>query len=176
MIRYSHEEAIEKCDGLPLKNLEAGFAGEIFLKATRPWFIMNLMNKTGIGRMVALHSFQGIINSSGAALLTVDGMNTKDFLKGGRALELVLLAITRQGLVMQPMTAITLFWQRWQFDGDKSFAKKHRKLLQDVWEEYQSLFQEVNFSREGHVMLFRFGYGDEIKYRTYRKDLKHFFK
>jgi len=176
MIRYSHEEAIETCDGLPIKNLEAGLAGEIFLKATRPWFIMNLMNKAGFGRMVALHSFQSIINSSGAALLTIDGMNPKDFLKGGQALERLWLTITRQGLVMQPMTAITLFWLRWQIEGEESFAKKHRKLLQDVWKEYQSLFQKVNFSREGHVMLFRFGYGDEIKYRTYRKDLKHFFK
>ncbi|MBU4259087.1 MAG: ThiF family adenylyltransferase [Proteobacteria bacterium] len=176
MIRYSHEEAIATRDGLPLKNLEAGLAGEIFLKATRPWFIMNLMNKTGIGRMVALHSFQGIINSSGAALLTVDGMNSKDFLKGGQALERIWLAITQQGLVMQPMTAITLFWQRCQIEGEKSFAKKHRKLLQDVWEEYQSMFQEVNFSREGQVMLFRFGYGREIKYGTYRKDVNSFLR
>ena len=176
MIRYSHEEAIETRDGLPLKNLEAGFAGEIFLKATRPWFIMNLMNKAGIGRMVALHSFQGIINSSGVALLTVDGMTPKNFLKGGQAIERLWLTITQKGLSMQPMTAITLFWQRWQLEGKESFAKKHRKLLQDVWEEYQSLFQEVNFSKEGQVMLFRFGYGKEIKYKTYRKDLKHFFK
>ncbi|MBW2664189.1 MAG: hypothetical protein JRD93_19990, partial [Deltaproteobacteria bacterium] len=176
MIRYSHEEAIETRDGLPMKNLEAGVAGEIFLKATRPWFIMNLMNKSGIGRMVALHSFQGIINSSGAALLTVDGINPEDFLKGGRALERIWLAITRQGLAMQPMTAITLFWQRWQIEGKESFAKKHRKLLQDVWEEYQSLFQEVNFHKEGQVMLFRFGDGKEMKYGTYRKDVNSFLK
>ena len=176
MIRYSHEEAIETCDGLPLKNLEAGLAGEIFLKATRPWFIMNLMNKAGIGRMVALHSFQSIINSSGAALLTIDGMTPKDFLKGGQALERLWLAITRQGLVMQPMTAITLFWLRWQIEGEKSFAKKHRKLLRDVWEEYQSLFKNINFSKEGQIMLFRFGYGEEIKYGTYRKNVNGFLK
>lgn len=176
MIRYTHEESIEKRDGLPLKNLEAGFAGELFLKATRPWFFMNLMNKAGIGRMVAFHSFKSIINSSAAALLAVDGMTPKDFLKGGQALERIWLNITRQGLSMQPMTAITLFWKRWQNEGEKSFAKKHRKLLQGVWEEYQSLFREVNFSREGQVMLFRFGYGEKINYKTYRKDLKHFFK
>ncbi len=103
-------------------------------------------------------------------------MGIEDFLKGGQALERIWLAITQQGLAMQPMTAITLFWLRWQIEGEESFAKKHRKLLQDVWEEYQSLFQEVNFFKKGQVMLFRFGYGKEIKYGTYRKDLKHFFK
>ena len=137
---------------------------------------MNLMNKTGIGRMVALHSFQSIINSSCAALLVVDGMNPENFLKGGQALERIWLSITQQGLAMQPMTAITLFWQRWQIEGEKSFAKKHRRCLHDVWKEYQSLFNKVKFSREGQVMLFRFGYGEKIKYGTYRKNLKHFFK
>jgi len=103
-------------------------------------------------------------------------MTPKDFLKGGQAVERIWLAITQQGLSMQPMTAITLFWLRWQIEGEKSFAKKHRRLLQDVWKEYQSLFREVNFSKEGQVMLFRFGHGEEINYKTYRKDLKHFFK
>ena len=176
MIRFTDAEACEKGDGLPLKNLEAGLAGEIFLKATRPWFIMNLMNKAGIGRMVALHSFQSIINSSGAALLVVDGMTPKDFLKGGQALERIWLAITQQGIAMQPMTAITLFWLRWQIEGEESFAMKHRRLLQDVWKEYQSLFQKVNFFKEGQVMLFRFGYGEEIKYGTYRKDVNSFLR
>jgi hypothetical protein len=77
---------------------------------------------------------------------------------------------------MQPMTAITLFWLRWQIEGEESFAKKHRKLLHDVWEEYQSLFKNINFSKEGQVMLFRFGYGEEIKYGTYRKNVNDFLR
>ena len=80
------KEAMEKQDGLPLKNLETGFAGEIFLKATRPWWVMNLINRIGLGRMVALHSYQAILNASAAALLTVRGMEPEDFLKGGSGL------------------------------------------------------------------------------------------
>ena len=89
MILYTHEEAIEKRDGFPLKNLEVGIAGEIFLRVTRPWWVMNLVNVIGLGRMVEFYSYQAVINASGAALLTVDGMDTKDFLKGGRALECI---------------------------------------------------------------------------------------
>jgi len=174
MIRYTPEEASKKRDGLPLKNLEAGLAGEVFLKSTRSWQIMNIANRFGLGKMVAFHSFQGMINSSGAALLTVDGMDTKDFLKGGRALERIWLAITQKGLFLQPMTAITLFWLRWQLEGEKSFAMKHRKLLSGVWEKYRILFPGVDFSRNSHVMLFRLGYGEEIKYGTYRKDIGSF--
>ena len=74
MIRFSTQEALAKRDGLPLKTLDAGVAGEIFLKSTRPWWIMNAVNHIGLGRMVALHAYQALRHASAAALLTVAGM------------------------------------------------------------------------------------------------------
>ena len=174
MIRYTEQEALEKRDGLPLKNLEGGFAGELFLKMSRPWWVMNLFNRIGIGRMVPLHAYQGLLRSSGAALLTVQGMEPADFLLGGRALERVWLTITARGLAMQPMTAVTLFWLRWQLRGGEGFSEKHRKLLRRVWEDYRALFSSVDFEKEGHVMLFRLGYAEGIKQRTYRRDVDDF--
>ncbi|MBE9569708.1 MAG: ThiF family adenylyltransferase, partial [Proteobacteria bacterium] len=176
MIRFTDADAREKGDGLPLKNLEAGLAGEVFLKATRPWKVMNLVNRIGLGRMVALHSYQSILNSSGVALLTVQGMGIEDFLKGGQALERVWLGLTQKGLSMQPMTAVTLFWLRWQIEGENAFSEDHRRLLRETFEEYRKLFSNVSFEREGHVLLFRLGYGKEIKYRTYRKDVESFLR
>jgi len=174
MIRHTHEEAIERGDGFPLKNLEVGISGEIFLRLTRPWWVMNVVNVIGLGRMVALYSYQAVINASGAALLTIDGMDTGDFLKGGRALERIWLTISKNGYFMQPMAATTLFWLRWQIEGEESFLKKHRKLLHNVWRDYRLLFPDVDFGKEGHVMMFRFGSGKDIKYGTYRKDIDSF--
>jgi hypothetical protein len=174
MLRFTHQEAMETRDGLPLKNLEAGLAGEIFLKMTRPWWVMNLVNMFGLGRLVALHSYQGILNSSGVALLTVDGMDSEHFLKGGQALERIWLLLTHKGLMMQPMTAITLFWLRWQMEGEGSFSHKHQKLLRSVWETFRTTFPRVDFSQEGQIMLFRVGYGKEIAFGTYRKDVNTF--
>jgi len=174
MIRYTHEEALERRDGFPLKNLEVGIAGEIFLRLTRPWWVMNLVNVIGLGRMVAFYSYQAVINASGAALLTVNGMDTEDFLNGGRALERIWLTISKNGYFLQPMAATTLFWLRWQIEGEESFLKKHRKLLHNVWRDYRLMFPNVNFQREGHVMLFQFGSGKDNKYRTYRKNIDNF--
>lgn len=176
MIRFTDSEAQQKRDGFPLKNLEAGMAGELFLKMTRPWPVMNFANKIGLGRMVALHSYQSILKSSAVALLTVNGLKTEDFLMGGQALERVWLTITHKALCMQPMTAITLFWLRWQIEGEKSFLKKHRQLLRHVWKEYRQLFQQVDFSTEGHVMLFRLGYAPSIQCRTMRKKTEDFLR
>ena len=124
--------------------------------------------------MVALHSYQSLLNASGAVLLTVNGMETEDFLTGGRALDRVWLTLTRKGLSVQPMTAITLFWLRWQLEGANGFSNKHRKLLRHVWEEYRILFPEMDFEKTGHVMLFRFGYGKPVHHGTYRKDVGDF--
>jgi molybdopterin/thiamine biosynthesis adenylyltransferase len=174
MIRFTHEQAVAKKDGFPLGNLEAGMAGEMFLRMTRPWWAMALANKIGMGRMVALHSYQGIMNASAVALVTVHGMGTKDFLLGGQALERIWLNLTQKGLSVQPMTAITLFRLRWLLEGEKDFSESHRKLLGKVWDAYEALFPEVDLSKAGQVMLFRFGFGKDITCRTLRKNLESF--
>ncbi len=174
MIRFTEKETLENRDGFPLKNLEAGIAGEMFLKLTRPWPVMSFVNRIGLGRMVALHSLQGIINSSCAGLLTVTGISAEDFLKGGRALQHLWLIITRIGMYFQPMTAITLFWMRWLLEGKQNFSKKHQELLSNVWKDYPDLFPDVEFKTHGHVMLFRLGFTKEIRYGTLRKDIDTF--
>ena len=174
MIRFTEEEARDRKDGFPLKNLEAGVAGELFLKWTRPWPVMNAANHIGLGRMVALHSYQAMRSASAAALITVSGTDAKDFLRGGQALERVWLYLAQQGISMQPMTAITLFRLRWVLEGSESFSPKHQALLKNVWDDYQRLFPEMRPFEDGQVMLFRLGYGETIRHTTYRKDLGSF--
>ncbi len=174
MIRYSPAEAKKKRDGLPLKNLEAGIAGETILKATKPWAVMNLANKAGLGKLIAHVSRQGILNSGGAALITVPDLDTESFIKGGQALEKIWLTLTRKGIFLQPMTAVTLFHNRWQLEGGHSFLEKHRERLPFIWQQYHSLFPEVDFENQGQIMLFRMGYGKEIRVNTYRKPAESF--
>lgn len=173
MIRFSPEEVEKTGDGLPLKNLQAGPAGEVFLKISKPWAVMDAFNKAGIDRMVALHSYQGIINSSAAMLLTVEGKGNKDFLMGGRALERVWLELTRQGYHVQPMTAITLFFMRLFLNQGRGFLKKHEDLLDSVKDDYFKLFQGVDIEN-GQVMLFRVGHGRSIRHFTRRKGIESF--
>jgi nitroreductase len=172
MVRFTEEEAQEKLDGLPLKNLYGGAAGEAFLKLTRDWERMRVANTLGFGRIVASHSAKGIVNSGAACLLTVPGMAWKDFVTGGRALQRCWLKLTDLGLAMQPMTAVTLFRLRWILEGQGGFESKHRDMLRDLWPKFDSLFPEADFRKEGQVMLFRIGYGRAIEHGTYRKPVE----
>lgn len=171
MIRYSSQEATAKGDGLPLKNLEAGIAGELFLKFTRPWNIMNILNRSGISKLVAFHSYKGVVRSSGIALLTVHNTDWESFLSGGRALERAWLTLTRFGVSVQPMTAITLFWLRWLLKGKDQFPLDQQKILESVWEKFQELFPEIDWNTHGPVMLFRYGYAKPPTTGTLRKDI-----
>lgn len=174
MVRFDEKEAQARRDGLPLPNLEAGMAGGLFLRLTKPWAAMRAANAVGLGRMVALHSAKGILDSGAAGLITVEGMEPRDFLLGGRALQRVWLAMEHHGLQMQPMTAVTLFWLRWLWEGSASFSEKHRKILEKVWIGLRGLFTEVDFETQGLVMLFRVGYGPGIRHRTLRRESADF--
>lgn len=174
MIRFTVEDAEEKRDGFPLKNLEAGLLGEIFLKATKSWLVMNAANFLRIGRLVAVNAKMGVMNSAGAGLLTVEGTEVESFLAGGRALERLWLTFNRLGISFQPMASVNLFWMRWFLEGKLDFQPGHRSLLEKVWQTYKDLFPAIDFNTEGHVMLFRFGYGKPIKQRTIRKKHKEF--
>ncbi len=174
MIRFNDRHMYETRDGLPIKNLEAGTIGEIFLKLTRPWSVMEFMNKIGLGKLIAHHSLKGINSSSGIGLITVDGSDRSAFLKGGMAMQRVWLEITKNGLYFQPMTAITLFWERWKRDKD-SFLTTHKEMLKSIWPKYENLFELNLDADESHIMLFRFGYAkSETRVRTLRRELDNF--
>jgi len=168
MIRFSDKEAIKTKDGFPIKNLEAGIAGEIFLRLTKPWTMMNIANKVGLGRIVAFHAYQGLMRSSGIGLLTINGTTGDMFVKGGQALERMWLTMESLGMKMQPMTAVTLFNMRLKFGDKKKFLEKHLRRIESLQAEFERCFPESR-NQAGQVMLFRFGYAEEIKCRTLRK-------
>jgi molybdopterin/thiamine biosynthesis adenylyltransferase/nitroreductase len=165
MLRFTAQEARLRRDGLPLANLEAGKGGEIFLRLTRRWAVMRLLNTLGAARQIAGISRQAILCSSAVGLLSCRGTAPLDFLEGGRALQRLWLEATRQGLSFQPMTAVTLFRLRWRLGEEGAFSVAQRRRLEDLWPAYDRLLG----TRVGHVMLFRIGYGGRIACRTPRR-------
>lgn len=164
-----------RMDGLPLPNLYAGTAGNLFLRLTRPWPAMCAANMLGLGRLVAFHSRQSMARSPLAGLVCVPSPETKDFLVGGMALERLWLTATSLGLAFQPMTAITLFWLRWHLGGRSDFSEKHQTLLQKVWAGFERLFPELG-SGAWPILLFRTGFAPSIRHWTPRRPLSETLK
>ena len=174
MVRFTTDEALSHRDGLPIGNLEAGKGGEIFLRLTRPWAAMNACNHLGASRLIARISYNGIMQASAVGLVKCRDHAPESYLEGGRALQRIWLAATRAGLDFQPMTAITLFWLRWQLGRKDAFATNQRRLLEIMWPAYERLLVGDDPNGQGHVMLFRIGYGRRVACRTLRRSTRSF--
>ena len=168
MICFTNEQTLERKQGFPLKNLEAGIGGEMFLKLCRSWPMMHLANQLGMGKIVSAVAARGIRQASAVGLLKINGSSQKDFLTGGQALERLWLSCTRLGLSFQPMTAVTLFRYRWALDQKNDFSLAHQQLLGGIWPLYDDLFDVA--TGETHILLFRLGQGGNMSCRTLRKE------
>jgi len=155
-IRWKQPEIDAKKDGMPLRSLEAGFGGDLFLRLCSPWPVMNIMNKLGVGRAVAMHSRKSVMNSGAMGLITVAGNTPHDFFQAGRALERTWLAATSLGLAMQPVTAITLFFLRQDLKESPDFSPKHKKILADIRPKWRQLWGNALKDRS-EALLFRIG-------------------
>ena len=169
MTRF-HPETDTRKDGLPLPNLYAGAAGNLFLRLTRPWPAMRAANLVGLGRLVALNSRLSMARSPLAGLVCVPSPEPRDFLVGGMAIERIWLTATSLGLAFQPMTAITLFRLRWQLGGKSDFSRHHQVLLEKVWTGFEHLYPELG-SGAWPVLLFRAGHAPMIRHWTPRRPL-----
>ncbi len=167
MIRFNSDQALMTRNGLPLRNLEAGTAGETILKVCRPWPVMHLANRLGMGQMVARTAARWARQSSAMGLLTIRNKDTKARLMGGRAIERLWLTATRLGLSFQPMTAATLFRERWESGLKDEFSMPHQQRLGKIWPLYDQLF-DID-PNETQIMLFRLGYGGNVSCRTLRQ-------
>jgi sulfur-carrier protein adenylyltransferase/sulfurtransferase len=173
-LRFSPQAALETRDGLPLNNLEAGLAGELFMRLTRRWAVMNALNKVGVGRIAAAAAARGLNYCSAALLISVAGCSPADYVSGGRALQRVWLTCSKLGLHFQPMTALTLFALRWQLEGGGSFSGAHRELLEELWPRYAQLWGLPSGTEPGQIMLARIGSGEAPSVRTLRRPVERF--
>lgn len=167
-IRPTFKIAQEEKTGFPLNNLEAGVAGNFFLKATKSWSVMNLLNKIGFSKVLASKIEEGIINCGACILITVPDNSALQYVKGGQALERIWLKLAEMGISTQPMTTVNFFNLRKQLSGIESFDPKHHQLIQTGLAEAAKVFPNEDFQNRGQIMLMRIGYSKGIKTWTVR--------
>lgn len=173
MIRFTPEEARLHRDGLPLRNLEAGKAGELFLRATRKWSIMKIANFLRMSHVVAAHSAAGIRHSGGVGYIAASGTGPAQYVAAGRALQRVWLRCAHYGIQFQPAAAPSLFRLRELLEGESSFQNAaHVDLLRKAWPLVEQTFPD--FMSDSPMMFFRVGFGRSITHGAYRRPLSSF--
>jgi nitroreductase len=173
-LRKNATEARARGDGFSFNNLLAGIDGRIFLTLTRPWKLMQWANRIGISNKVASIGRNGVASASAVGLLTMPGDSPRDYLRGGRALEHLWLTATAHGWAIQPMASVVFFWTVWRAEGDAPFPLHARHHLRRARDLLRPCFPEVNFDRQGLVILVRMGTATPMPEGTFRKPLNDF--
>lgn len=156
-------------DGLPLRNLYAGKAGEMYLRLVRPWPMMRLANITGLGRLMPLHGARSVLQSGGVGLLLANGSSAQDMVRAGMAWQRVWCASEHMGYAMQPLAALPLLNLRLLLGDADTLSPAHAALLERAWKMTQTILP-CPVGRMP-LMLFRLGQAAPIKYGTYRLPL-----
>ncbi len=152
--------------GMPLKNLQAGAAGELYLKTVRPWRNMRFANAIGLGRAMPFYSFLSMLRCGGAGLICAPEGGEGGIIMAGKALQRVWCALEHFGFAVQPMAALTLLNLRLDQEGEASFAPAHVKMLREGRDIMQKVFMRP--AEYTPLLMFRTGKAGRIRHRTYR--------
>ncbi len=152
--------------GMPLKNLQAGPAGELYLKAVRSWSAMRQANALGLGRAMPLYSRLSMHFCGGAGLLCAADVSGAGLIRAGKALQRVWCGLEHFGFAVQPMAALTLLNLRLDWEGEGAFSPGHCRLLREARDMAAGVLprSEDYFP----LLLFRTGKAGRIRHRTYR--------
>ena len=155
--------------GMSLKNLQAGYLGELYLRAVRSWSAMRWANRLGLDKMMPLYGRLSMVCSGGAGLLCARGDDDMAMLKAGRALQRVWCALEHFGFAVQPMAALTLLNLRLNREGEQAFLPSHARLLRKAWELASPVFPVP--SEAVPMLMFRAGRGSPVSHGTYRQEV-----
>ncbi|MDL2310087.1 hypothetical protein LJC39_03105 [Parabacteroides sp. OttesenSCG-928-B22] len=153
--------------GMPLKNLQAGLTGDIYMRSMRKWSVMRVARYFGAGLAMPLFGAMSVYLSGGIGMICVKSFTETNIVRAGSAIERVWCELTREGYALQPMAALPLLTLRTYLEGTSAFTPSHIKKL----EKAKKIATRSLSIPEGFIPVFMFRAGESapITQRTYRK-------
>ncbi|AEH45304.1 nitroreductase [Thermodesulfatator indicus DSM 15286] len=167
-IRWTEEEILTSRDGMPVATLEAGKAGENFLRFTRPWPVMKTFLRLGVSRHMADYARKLVLSSEGVFAFFTDELGPRAYFEAGRTAERLWLALTEKGLAVQPMAAAPLFMIRWRRGRYLDFSARHQFFMRKI----ERGFEKLGIDKP--LMLLRFGKAPLPSATALRKEVEDF--
>ncbi|MEE9542646.1 MAG: hypothetical protein V3V95_02545, partial [Thermodesulfobacteriota bacterium] len=169
-IRWTKEEAEATRDGMDIRTLGLNPMESRIFKLLASWSTVKFMNRFGLSRMLPGKTFKVCKGSSAMGLIQMEGLSPKSFVLGGRLLERVWLKASSLGLAFQPMTGVPFLIQRLYLEEDPGLSQAHKTLLKDAEVALKKVFPIDK--EKATIMLFRIGYAEEPRARSFRQDIK----
>ena len=166
-LRWTAEEVERTRDGLPVSTLELGKLGTKGFRALGSWRLVSFLNRLGLSRIAARHSYDLIRRSSHLGLITVPSLSPAGFVNAGRGFERLWLAVTSGAASLQPMTGFVFLQLRAALGVYDGLSPAQLDLLERLRTDLRAVFSLE--ASDLPVILFRIGYGPAPSGRTLRR-------
>jgi len=168
--RWSKDDAERTRDGIDIDTLELGKKERAGLTLCKSWAAMQAIARFGGGEALERGVKRAIEASAAVGLLVVDGVTPRHFFDGGRALQRLWLTSTRDGLSLQPLSALPYLFARLLRGGGEELAPKQCQQLEVLRGEYERV---LPVRREhGELLLFRLGEAPAPTTRALRRHVE----
>jgi len=166
-IRWNKKQIELTMDGMPVDTLGLNSMEKLTFPLMRFWWIVKTANYFGLSRIIGLKCWWNCRAASILGMVSIKGNDRYAFVQGGRAMQLVWLEATLQGLSLQPICGLTLLINRLKLNKLEGFSIKHKQLVQRSAKVLPELFRVDK--NETLIMGFRLGRGVEMADKTRRK-------
>lgn len=172
-LRFSAEEADETRDGLDLRTLELPPGAGLLLRFLRPWRRMKWVHRLGLGRLLTLPSAMAVVRSGAIGVLSVPQPTFEQFLRGGRAMERTWLSAQAEGLSLQPLGSLPIFFAHAQLLDGQKLSPRHTQRIRTLIERFGQLLPAAH--DRVLLLLFRLGYSAPPRFRSLRREAEGVF-
>lgn len=154
-IRWTPLEVERRRDGMPAETLELAAFERPGIRLLGSWRWARVASGLGLTRLLPYRARAIYRRSAAIALLSVQGDQREDFVRGGQVLERLWLTATRHDVAFQPITGTTFLLLRRRLVGGEGLNARHRRLLDRLDGELKQVFPEC--ATDSPIMLFRLG-------------------
>lgn len=170
-IRWSKEEVEAAKNGIDVLGTVDLTASELAgFRIVRSWPVIKLLNDWGLGTGLERMGRKTIAGASALGLVVMPKFSSDDFFEGGRALERVWLAATKEKIAVHPASIASLVFNTLMHGNPAIFPERMRKEVVELREEFASIFQLEKGI--GEVLLLRFFIAGPPKARSVRYPLE----
>lgn len=130
-IRWTDAEANATGDGLDIKTLGLNAPDRIFFRLFRSWTLVSTINRIGFSKIIQAKAKQLVKSSSSVAIITMQGAESMDYIKGGATWQRLMLQLASEGLHAQPIAGLACLMQSAKEDllENNVTARQHSCLL-----------------------------------------------
>jgi len=169
-IRWTKEEVEAAKNGIDLLGTVDLTPSELAgFRIVRSWPVIKLLNDWGLGTGLERMGRKTIAGASALGLITMPHFSSNDFFEGGRALERVWLAATKEQIAVHPASIASLVFNTLVHGNPDIFPPRMKKEVVELRERFADVLSLPK--NVGEVLLLRFCIAGPPKARSVRYPL-----